>query len=412
VVVPWVLYRQFGDTEVLQRQFASMRGWVDRMRELAGDDLLWVGGFQYGDWLDPTAPPQDPAKAMTPHDVVATAHLAYSAELVARAAAVIGRGADAERYAALAEATRAAFRRAYVTSEALVLGDSQTAYSMAIEWSLIDDEADRQKAGDRLADRVRRTGFTIGTGFVGTPLILDALTDTGHLDAAYRLVTQTENPSWLYPITMGATTIWERWDSMLEDGTINPGQMTSFNHYAYGVVVDWMHRVIGGLDFADPGRRTLVVHPRPGAGITSATTRQTTPYGEAAVEWSIGDGRMRLKVTVPTGSRALVSVPGETDTVEVGAGVHEWAVAAPAGERRVLGANPTTREVIDDEQTWLQVVAAAKQIDPSWSGKTLADGAGQYLDLDIHEITRLMGRSIIYPEEGVFSDAIDSILGS
>jgi len=428
VVVPWVLYQQFGDVAVLERQFESMCGWVDKMHELAGDDLLWVGGFQYGDWLDPTAPPDKPAKAMTPHDVVATAHLAYSADLVSRAAAVMGRAEDADRYAELAGTTRAAFRSAYVTADALMIGDSQTAYSMAIEWGLLDDAQSRQRAGDRLADLVRRSGFTIGTGFVGTPLILDALTDTGHLDIAFRLLSQTENPSWLYPITMGATTIWERWDSMLEDGTINPGQMTSFNHYAYGVAADWMHRVIGGLAFADPGRRTMVVDPRPGAGVTSATTRQRTPYGEAAVSWTLEDEVLRLSVTVPTGSSALVTVSGGmdgggvsgasgasgvsgTDVERVESGTHEWSIRVPSVQRPALGATPTTRETIDDEEVWSQIVAAAQSIDPSWTQKALAEGAGQYLDRDIHEITRLMGRSIIYRKEGVFTDEIDRILG-
>src|SRR5690606_22868655 len=115
----------------------------------------------------------------------------------------------------------------------------------------------RQRLGDRLADLVREDGYRIGTGFVGTPIVCDALTATGHLDAATRLLTQTENPSWLYPVTMGATTIWERWDSMLPDGTINPGQMTSFNHYALGAVADWMHRVVAGLAPLEPGYRSM-----------------------------------------------------------------------------------------------------------------------------------------------------------
>ncbi len=130
--------------------------------------------------------------------------------------------------------------------------DAITVYALAIVFDLLD-EPTRQLAGDRLATLVADNGHHIATGFAGTPYVCDALTSTGHLDDAYRLLLQQECPSWLYPVTMGATTIWERWDSMLPDGTINPGQMTSFNHYALGAVADWMHRIIGGITPVEPG---------------------------------------------------------------------------------------------------------------------------------------------------------------
>jgi len=150
----------------------------------------------------------------------------------------------------------------------------------------------------------------IATGFLGTPLICDALTGAGAVDDAYQLLLQKQCPSWLYPVTMGATTVWERWDSMLPDGRINPGEMTSFNHYALGAVADWMHRVLGGLAPGAPGYRTLIVEPRPGGGLTSATTAHLTPYGRAEVAWRRADGR--LVVDVPTGATALVTLPDPT----------------------------------------------------------------------------------------------------
>ena len=125
-------------------------------------------------------------------------------------------------------------------------------------------------------------GYRIATGFAGTPYVTEALSRTGHVEEAYRLLLQTENPSWLYPVTMGATTIWERWDSMLPDGTINPGQMTSFNHYALGAVADWLHRTVAGLAPAEPGYRTVRVAPRPGGGMTWAKASLTTAHGEIA----------------------------------------------------------------------------------------------------------------------------------
>ena len=145
----------------------------------------------------------------------------------------------------------------------MIVSDAVTVYAMAIAFGLLDPDTE-QRAGDRLAELVTENGFTIATGFAGTPYVTDALTTTGHVDEAYRLLLQTENPSWLYPVTMGATTIWERWDSMLPDGTINPGQMTSFNHYALGSVADWLHRTVAGLAPAEPGYRRVRVAPRIG----------------------------------------------------------------------------------------------------------------------------------------------------
>ncbi|WP_239171130.1 alpha-L-rhamnosidase C-terminal domain-containing protein [Actinoplanes campanulatus] len=181
--------------------------------------------------------------------------------------------------------------RGYETAHAWVDGcrrlcvsDTQTAYALALCFDLLPAEQ-RKHAGDRLSELVRDGEFRIGTGFAGTPLILDALTVTGHLEEAYRLLLSQQCPSWLDPVTMGATTVWERWDSMLPDGSINPGNMTSFNHYALGAVADWLHRTVAGLAPAAPGYRTIHVRPRPGGGLTSAGARHRTPYGLAAVEW-------------------------------------------------------------------------------------------------------------------------------
>ena len=223
-LVPWVLYQRTGDVGLLARQLPSMRAWVDHIAGLAGADRLWTGGFQFGDWLDPTAPPDAPFKAQADPDVVATAHLARSAEVVGLAAAVVGDTDMAEKYARLAGEVRDAFANEYVTAGGRVLSDCPTVYALALEWALLPTEDQRHRAGDRLADLVRASGFRISTGFVGTPLVTDALTSSRHLDVAYRLMLQTGCPSWLYAVTMGATTVWERWDAMLPDGSHQPGR--------------------------------------------------------------------------------------------------------------------------------------------------------------------------------------------
>ncbi|MHB1173154.1 MAG: family 78 glycoside hydrolase catalytic domain [Lacisediminihabitans sp.] len=230
-VVPWVLYERFGNVGVLSRQYDSMKAWADTLIGLAGDRHLWEGKFQFGDWLDPDAPADFPADAKTDPDIVASAYLYRSVDIVSQAAGVLGNERDAENYAAIASRVRRAFLREYVSESGRMVSDAQTAYGLAIMFGLSRGEDERQRMGDRLAWLVKAAGYRIGTGFVGTPLVADALAQTGHLDVVGRLLTQTENPSWLYPVTMGATTIWERWDSMLEDGSINPGQMTSFNKH-------------------------------------------------------------------------------------------------------------------------------------------------------------------------------------
>ena len=158
----------------------------------------------------------------------------------------------------------------------------------------------------------------------------DALTSTGHLADAYRLLLQRECPSWLYPVTMGATTIWERWNSMLPDGSINPGEMTSFNHYAYGCVADWLHRVVGGLVPAAPGYRRMTVAPRPGGGLTWAMTRHTTPYGDASVSWRLDAEVFELDVEIPVGATADVDLPDGQRSTDISHGRHHFSCRIPS----------------------------------------------------------------------------------
>lgn len=175
------------------------------------------------------------------------------------------------------------------------------------------DASTRDRFGERLAQLVRQADGKIGTGFAGTPYILPALTATGHYDEAYGLFMSTKCPSWLYAVTMGATTTWERWDSMLPDGRMNPGSMTSFNHYALGSVNDWAHAVIGGLAPLEPAWRTILVAPHPGGGLTHASSKHETPYGEASCAWTVEDGVMTVDITVPHGTTAVVRLLGDEE---------------------------------------------------------------------------------------------------
>ena len=317
-VVPTVLHERFGDRGTLATAWPSMTAWAERLLARAGDAMVIEGGFQFGDWLDPTAPPDRPGDAATSADLVASAWLIRSLDLVADAAVVLGH--DEVPWRDAAARAREGFRSRHVIGERLS-SDAPTAYALAIEFRLVEHPA---AFGERLRELVVAAGHRIATGFVGTPIILDALTATGHFDTAVELLLQRECPSWLYPVTQGATTVWERWDSMLPDGTINPGEMTSFNHYALGAVVDWMHRTLAGLAPAAPGYRELRIAPRVTARLTHARATLDTPYGPAASGWErLDGGSVRVTCTIPPNTTATVELP-DGRTVRVGSGVHSW----------------------------------------------------------------------------------------
>jgi alpha-L-rhamnosidase len=334
VLTPWTLYQRFGDTGILEQQYESAKRWVDLMDTLAGDDHLWNTGRQLGDWLDPAAPPEDPAAALTDRYLVATAYFAHSTRTLAETARTIGRLEDAAHYDRLAAAVRAAFVDEHFDESGRMTSDAQTAYALAIEFDLLPDDPSRAKvARARVAELVRAAGNRIATGFAGTPVISDALTRAGSVDVAYDLLLERECPSWLYTVLQGGTTIWERWDSRRPDGSVNPGEMTSFNHYALGAVADWMHRTVAGISPASPGYREILVKPRRGGGLTSASATHLTPYGTASVAWTLTDGRLVVDVTVPTGSTAIVELPDREPT-RVGSGTHRFE-AAPAPDRTI-----------------------------------------------------------------------------
>ena len=324
VIVPWVMYQRRGDLGVLERQWPSMTAWVDHLTQRVGPEGVVAGSMELGDWLDPAAPPENPGGARTDRYLVASAYLVRSSSIVAQVAELLGDDAAQRRYAAIAEAAARAVRRVFY-AEPESLAHAPTGLALGIEFELVEGEEARQRLGDLLAAAVRAGGHTIQTGFVGTPIICDALVSTGHLDDAYALLEQTRCPSWLYPVTMGATTIWERWDSMLPDGSINPGDMTSFNHYALGAVVDFLHRVVAGLAPAAPGYRHVDVRPRPGGGLSSARASHLSPYGLIEVGWQISGGRFTLDVVVPTGVTATVTLPAAGEPIsEVGPGSHRF----------------------------------------------------------------------------------------
>nr|WP_225437192.1 family 78 glycoside hydrolase catalytic domain [Arthrobacter sedimenti] len=324
VWVPWALWEAYGDLTVLKNQYESMTSHTRRVERLLSPTGLWDQGFQFGDWLDPDADPDKPWDAKADTGVVATVCLFRTASITAETARLLEHQDDAEYFEQLAARVQASFLEHYVATDGTIRSDCTTVYALAIAFGILPSAEHREFAGDRLADLVRKNEYRVSTGFAGTPFITGALTDTGHSEDAYHLLLEQGCPSWLYPVTMGATTVWERWDSMLPDGTINPGEMTSFNHYALGAVADWLHKRIGGISPLAPGYSRIRIAPVPGDGIDWARTSLKTPHGTVRVEWRLDDGALTIEATVPDGVEADVILPGR-ELLGIRGGTHKFA---------------------------------------------------------------------------------------
>ncbi|EFC83935.1 alpha-L-rhamnosidase [Parafrankia sp. EUN1f] len=364
VSLPWALYQEYGDPAVLARQYPSMTAFMDGVEAMLDERGLWNSGFQFGDWLDPDAPAKNPAGGKTDAYYVATAYLCRTTGELARTARVLGHTEDATRYEALHRRVRAAFRDEWVTPAGLLAADTVTAYALAVCFDLLEP-AQLTRAGRRLTELVAKAGHRITTGFAGTPLVAHALSRTGQLDTAYRLLLQTECPSFLYPVTQGATTIWERWDAIRPDGSLNDTGMTSLNHYALGAIADWLHRVVGGLEPAEPGYRRIRIAPQPGGGLTHATVTHDTPLGRVRVHWRHDPAVcLAVEVTVPAGAVAEVVLPHHPDglTAQVGAGDHHWEYDVPAADQSLPDYTLDTplSVIFRDTATWAAVRAVLR----------------------------------------------------
>ncbi|KAH8172223.1 bacterial alpha-L-rhamnosidase 6 hairpin glycosidase domain-containing protein [Sarocladium implicatum] len=313
VLGPKDLFAYSMDEGLLERQFQSMQAWLDQGVVRAPDGLWEPDLFQLGDWLDPNAPPDDPAQATTDNVLVANAYLVHVTLVFADICAALQKEDLAAKYKAHGENLRKLFQDRYITPDGNLVSLSQTGISLALRFNLFrDQDSQKQLAVQTLERLVRKAKFRISTGFAGTPVITHALTQIGRPQLAYAMLLQTECPGWLYPVMKhAATTIWERWDSMLPNGQINPGEMTSFNHYALGAVADWLHGSVAGISPEEPGWKVVRVRPVPGGNLTSAKASFDGPYGLVACEWTLAGSRFKMTITVPPNCTALVTLPSD-----------------------------------------------------------------------------------------------------
>lgn len=344
VLTPFDLYESYADTDILREQYASGKLWLENGVVRDRTTGLWdPEQLQLSDWLAPKAPPESPGDCPTDSILVADAYLIHTTRTLGKIAQIIGENDDAARYSAEAQALTRAFYLEYVTPKGRVMSDTQTALALLLvfgiypksESGLLDPSEYAERFAERLGKLVEKDNWKVSTGFAGTPIILHALAKAGQLHHAYRMLQSRDCPSWLSPILLGATTIWERWDSMLADGSINPGEMTSFNHYALGSVASFLHSVVGGISPVEPGWKRIRIQPQPGGTITSATMSFNSPYGLVKCEWRIDRNernerndheaeRFEVDIQVPPNTTAEMILPGVCETV--GSGTRHYSV--------------------------------------------------------------------------------------
>jgi len=332
-IIPWAMYTAYGDKRILEDQFESMKQWVGYM-ERNSTGFLWNKGFHFGDWLFYRPfDDNDGRSAVTDKYLIAQCFFANSVDIIVKSAAVLGKQDDVAKYSALLKNVKDAFVKEYVTPNGRLVSGTQTAFVLSLNFDMLP-EAMRAPTAARLVENIKSYGNHLTTGFLGTPYLCHVLTKYGYNDIAYTLLLQETYPSWLYPVKMGATTIWERWDGIRPDGTFQTPGMNSFNHYAYGAIGDWMYRVVAGIDTKPdmPGYKGIVIKPTLDSRLTSASAEYQTYYGKIKSSWKIEGGKVQLDVEIPANTKATIHVPGG-DVVEVGSGKYSFTGNLPNADK-------------------------------------------------------------------------------
>ncbi len=311
LIVPWSLYNYFGDVRIIGNQYESMKAWVEFMRMQAATNenpYLWDVDFSFGDWLSfSTYSNAHYPGAYTDFRMIATMFFAHSTSLLLQAAELLGYREDIEEYGKLHEAIRSAFLQEYVSPGVRVMSDTQTSYLLALAFDLIPREL-KPAAVEHLVSAIDSRGH-LTTGFLGTPHLNPVLSRYGQSALAYNLLLRENFPSWLYPVTMDATTIWERWDGIKPDGTFQDEGMNSFNHYAYGAIGEWLYEEVAGIRPLSPGYKTIAIKPVPGGGLNHARAIINSMHGRIESSWEFENGLFTLNVQIPPNTEGIITLP-------------------------------------------------------------------------------------------------------
>ncbi len=318
-VIPWTVYQVFGDRRVLEEQYESMKGYVDYITAHCSENGLWQTGFQYGDWLALDKEESADRTGATDKYLVANAYYAYSAEIVGKAAQILGCEEDAEKYEALHRKIVELFDEEYITRTGRMVSETQTGCVLALHFNLAQEKY-RERIARSLEINIANHKNHLSTGFVGTPYLCHVLSENGMHDLAGTIFLKEDYPSWLYAVKKGATTVWERWNSIMPDGSFDESGMNSLNHYAYGSIGDWMYEKLAGINLAKPGYKEILIKPEFIKGITSVDASYDSVYGVIRSAWSCKDGKIKVDVTIPANTMAEVFLPEKEGVLRLGSG--------------------------------------------------------------------------------------------
>lgn len=328
-VLPWTLYCAYGDKRLLSAQYPSMVQWIQFIENRCGENGLWQTGFQYGDWLGLDTEQNglaDARKGATDDYFAANVCFAWSLQILADTAEVLGYREEEHHWRMRRDALIRAFREEYVTPSGRLVSETQTALVLALHFDMVPEE-NRARLVNLLVNNIEGHKTHLTTGFIGTPFACLTLSDCGCHEMAGRLLLQENSPGWLYEIKMGATTIWERWNSILPDGSFNPANMNSLNHYAYGSIGNWLYTRLCGLQIVEPGYKVFAVKPQFIKGITWAELSYVSVYGRIALAWRCEKGQITVDLTVPANTTALLTLPEKTETLTLGSGTYHYEYA-------------------------------------------------------------------------------------
>ena len=327
VIIPWRLYTAFGDKEMLREQYPMMKTWVEYVRSKCSENGLWDTGFQYGDWLalDIESGSTDRTGG-TDKYLVANAYYAYSTGILRDAAKELGYEEDAETYARLREEIVEAINREYVTATGRLVSETQTACVVMLYFDLAKP-AYRERILRTLEQNINAHHGHLTTGFVGTPYLCHCLTENGLHTLANEIFLKEDIPGWFYAVKRGATTIWERWNSILENGDFDTSGMNSLNHYAYGSIGSWLYEKVAGIRPAAPGYKKILLQPTLTRGMTEVEAAYESIYGTIRSAWTCRDGRITVDVTIPANTTATLRLPEQNGEIALGSGSYHYEYA-------------------------------------------------------------------------------------
>ncbi len=322
-IIPWTMYLVYGDKTILEEQYASMRDWVEYIHSVSERGLLWQVGFQYADWLALDKEEMSDRVGATDKYFVASAFYAFSTEILYRSAEILGYQEDYKKYSELYLNIVEAFNEEYITKTGRLVSETQTGCVLALHFKLAKEEY-RNRIIHSLENNLLAHKNHLVTGFVGTPYLSHVLSENGLHEIAGKLLLQEDYPSWLYAVKRGATTIWERWNSMLPDGSFDESGMNSFNHYAYGAIGDWLYQKVAGIQLLEPGYKRIRIAPAFVKGLTYAKAVYESIYGTIVSSWVCENGKITIDVTIPANTTAILELPEKGESIELGSGSYHY----------------------------------------------------------------------------------------